>query len=34
MAWLARQAVATFEAAGLVEGPARRIWRAAGLLES
>jgi len=33
-AWLARQAVATFEAAGLIQGPARRIWRAAGLLPS
>ena len=31
-AWLARQAVATFRAAGLLEGPAERIWRAAGLL--
>jgi hypothetical protein len=31
-AWLARQAVATFQAAGLIEGPARHIWRAAGLL--
>jgi hypothetical protein len=31
-AWLARQAVATFKAAGLIEGPAKHIWRAAGLL--
>ena len=32
-AWLARQAVTTFEAAGLIKGPARHIWRAAGLLD-
>lgn len=31
-AWLARQAVATFQAAGLIGGPARHIWRVAGLL--
>jgi hypothetical protein len=31
-AWLTRQAVATFKAAGLIEGPAKHIWRAAGLL--
>ena len=33
-AWLARQAVATFQAAGLIRGPARHIWRAAGLLNA
>ena len=32
MAWLSRQAVETFEAAGLIKGTARRIWQAAGLL--
>jgi hypothetical protein len=32
-AWLARQAVATFTAAGLLKGPAKHIWRAAGLLD-
>jgi len=32
MAWLSRQAVETFQAAGLIDGQARRIWRAAGLL--
>jgi hypothetical protein len=32
MAWLVRQAIATFTAAGLIEGPAKRIWHAAGLL--
>lgn len=31
-AWLARRAVATFKEAGLIEGPAKHIWRAAGLL--
>jgi hypothetical protein len=31
--WFARQAVETFTAAGLMSGPARRIWRRAGLLE-
>lgn len=32
-AWLARQAVETFTAAGLISGPSARIWRRAGLLE-
>ncbi len=31
--WFARQAVETFTAAGMMSGPARRIWRWAGLLE-
>jgi hypothetical protein len=30
--WFARQAVETFAAAGLISGPARLIWRKAGLL--
>lgn len=33
-AWLARQAVETFTAAGLISGVSKRIWRRAGLLES
>lgn len=32
-AWLARQAVETFTAAGLISGLSERIWRRAGLLE-
>lgn len=32
-AWLARQAVETFTAAGLIRGLSWRIWRRAGLLE-
>jgi hypothetical protein len=31
-AWLARKAVETFTAAGLIKGPAKFIWRWAGLL--
>jgi hypothetical protein len=31
-AWFARQAVETFAAAGLISGPARSIWRRAGLI--
>jgi hypothetical protein len=31
-AWFARQAVETFAAAGLISGPARYIWRKAGLI--
>ena len=30
--WFARQAVETFAAAGLISGPARAIWRLAGLI--
>jgi hypothetical protein len=30
--WFARQAVETFAAAGLISGPARHIWRKAGLI--
>jgi hypothetical protein len=30
--WFARQAVETFAAAGLIAGPARSIWRKAGLI--
>lgn len=30
--WFARQAVETFTAAGLMSGPARHIWRRAGLI--
>jgi len=30
--WFARQAVETFTAAGLISGPARLIWRRAGLI--
>lgn len=32
-AWLARQAVETFTAAGLISGLSERIWRRAGLLD-
>jgi NAD(P)-dependent dehydrogenase (short-subunit alcohol dehydrogenase family) len=31
--WFARQAVETFTAAGMLSGPARWIWRVAGLLQ-
>jgi hypothetical protein len=31
-AWLARKAVETFTTAGLIQGPAKLIWRWAGLL--
>ena len=34
LAWLARGAVQTFAAAGLIQGPARLIWRRAGLLDA
>lgn len=34
MTWLARQAVETFTAAGLISGLSERIWRRDGLLES
>jgi hypothetical protein len=34
VAWLARKAVQTFTAAGLIRGPAKLIWRWAGLLEA
>lgn len=30
--WFARQAVETFTAAGMLSGPARYIWRMAGLI--
>jgi hypothetical protein len=30
--WFARQAVETFTAAGLISGPARHVWRRAGLI--
>jgi hypothetical protein len=33
-AWMARQAVETFTAAGLISGLSERIWRRAGLLEA
>lgn len=33
MRWLARQAMDTFTKAGLIKGPAKLIWRRAGLLE-
>ncbi|MGH3480914.1 MAG: AurF N-oxygenase family protein [Nocardioidaceae bacterium] len=31
--WAARKVVATFEEAGMIEGPGRRLWKRAGLID-